>query len=310
MQVQRVEVVRQPPSDRSIYKGLIGSIEASITTISYLHVGSGPQAAVKVLEDKTGKIRFEEGYMPFASIGRRITIPGSSVKGNIRARLELSFKSKNGKVKSCFVRASLLYREPPIGKHGWRHYRIWEHVLKEDRGIPCDHTKGAPVCLICNIFGTAGLKSLIEVSNFSGDNITGEPQDLEHGIRLIAVPPNTCFRGSIYFYNLKPEELGLVFLGMGLTESKVGMPVLLGRLKYRKQVSGRTFGRVRYEVLGIRLSKYSQPLRIGENDLMKPGSYEKGRLDEIIKTLTRYALHTYEGEFQIVKEVDIIEKLQ
>ncbi|MEM2612362.1 MAG: RAMP superfamily CRISPR-associated protein [Thermoproteota archaeon] len=311
MQAQKVEVIRQNPSDRSSYEGLVGSITASITTLSYLHVGSGQQIAFKVIEDKvSGKTRFEEDYLPFASIGRFIAIPGSSVKGNIRSRLELSFKSKDGKVRSCFIRGSRLYGAPQVGKHGWRHYRIWEHAVKEERGMPCDHTAGAPVCLICNIFGTAGLKSLVEFSNFFGEDVTGEPQNLEYEMKLIAVPPNTSFKGSISFRNLKPEELGLILLGMGITDSKVGRPVLFGRLKYRSQVSGRTFGRIKYEVLEIRLSKFSQPLQMKGRILMEPGSYEKERLDEIVKTLTNHALHTYEGEFQIVKEVDVVEKLQ
>ena len=310
MSVQKVEVIRYPPSDRTTCEGLAGRLEVSMVTASYLHIGSGREDIVRVVKGKPqGEIPFEEGYITFASVGEHAVIPGSSVKGNIRARLELSFKNKNGKVRSCFLMASPFITEPKVGQHGWRHYKIWGQVIKEDRGMSCDHTMGAPVCLTCNIFGTAGLRSLVEVSNFYGDRVSEEQLDLEYKTRLVAVPPNMHFRGSLTFHNLKPEELGLILLGMGLMESRVGRPVLLGRLKYRKQVDGRTFGRVRYELGGIRLSKHSQPLSIGERVLMEPSSYEKDSLDNIVRDLIYHVLHTYKGELQIVQEVDVVEKL-
>lgn len=308
MLVQKVEVIRHPPSDRSIYKGLAGRLTVSIVTTSHLHIGSGAQFIIKTSQPPE-RIHFKEDYIPFTCIGGQIAILGSSVKGNVRARLELSFKNKDGKVRSCFLKASPPILEPPVGQHGWRHYRIWKQVLKEDRGTPCDHTVGAPVCLVCNIFGTTGLRSLVEFSDFFGDEVGEEPLVLEHGVKLVAVPPNTRFRGTVFFHNLKPEELGLVFLGMGLEESRVGRPVLLGRLKYRRQVSGRTFGRVRYEVEEIGLAKCSQSLRIGEAVLMEPDLYEKDKLDDIIVALVHHTLSSYDGELQIIREVDAVEKL-
>lgn len=282
-----------------------------------MHVGSA-QTSLKISEENIRRVLnkwggitssaikevlFEEEYAPFNTAGKVPTIPGSTIKGNVRARLELSFRAKHGKVRSCFIKSGLpIARTPLPGEQGWRHNRIWGGVLMEDRGASCDLTRFNKVCLLCDLFGTAGLRSLIEFEDFRGKDVKLMPLNLEYNIRVMAAPPGSSFLGNIYFYNLKGEELGLLFLGMGL-----GRNVLLGRFKYRGKVAGKEFGRVRYEVNSISLVSNSEPLHIDELKL-PPGDMVEGeearRMAMSLKDLALQKFNVVE-----VDEVGVIERL-
>jgi hypothetical protein len=315
--LQRVNVLRQKPRGRDKLRWLAGSLSVSITAESYLHVGS-TRTQLTINEEDVKRtllkyrgvsksaieaIKFEEHTTFSLTSNGTPTIPGSSVKGNIRSRLELGFRAKNGIVRSCFIRASPV-KEISQGAHGWRHSRIWGDVVFENRGFPCDLTKNEEVCLICDLFGTTGLKSLIDFSDFIGKDISLVPLDLEYDMRILAAPPNSKFLGEITFYNLKPEELGLLFVGMSL-----GKTTLLGRLKYRRSVSGYTFGRVRYVVEILKLWPDSEQLAV--NDLtVKPGeAVEEIKLNAIINSLKSLAFEVFKDELAEVDEVEVVERL-
>jgi CRISPR/Cas system CSM-associated protein Csm3 (group 7 of RAMP superfamily) len=302
--------VRDAPRDRSKLSDLSGSLKVAIvscktpTTESYLHVGSGkslfepirefPREAdfSKLVEILTQKLGLEVG--DFARVKGLPTIPASSVKGNIRARLELSFRAVNGRVRACFIRAS---RPPPAGIF-WRHKKIWSDVLNEDRGDACDLTEADKVCLLCDLFGTAGLSSLISFEDFVGKDVELKEIKVD-GMRILAAPPGSEFEGQIHFTNLLEEELGLLLLGMGLKDSVRGRPLLLGRLKYRGRVGSLLMGRVTYVVKSLQLSKYSR--RIAGFDSR---SFEgENELTPLIQSLTASTLKKYGAEFIVVDEV-------
>ena len=322
MSGRRVEVIRSRPRDRARFEGLIGNLAVTITSMSYLHIGS-TQTILRVSEEEVKKvfktygltqkgiaeIAFEEVYAPFNLSAGCPTVPASSVKGNVRSRLELSFRAKNGRVRSCFVRASPLALEPRTGTHGWRHFKLWSGALAEDRGRPCDHTRGAPVCLLCDLFGTAGLKGLVGFSDLVGEDVGLEPLDLEHDVRVLAAPRGSKFSGSVSFSNLKPEELGLVLLGMGIRDSRTGRTVLLGRFKYRKYVAKYVLGKVKYSLNSLTLSEFSEPLQIGDM-MIKPGRCVEGvALDTVVSALTSLSLDAFKGELELVDEASAIEQL-
>lgn len=316
--VQRVNVLRNKPRSRQEI-GLAGIIETRLVSESYIHIGSA-QPPLKVDEDKLKRviqragpknmnllskvIRFEE-RIQFNICGGIPTIPGSSVKGNIRSRLELSFRPKGGYVKSCFLRATRpLERKVPMGQHGWRHSRIWGEVLFEDRGPPCDLTRNDTVCLVCDLFGTTGLKSLVDFGDFKGYGVELESLDLDYGMKVYAAKPGSEFRGIISFINLSISDLGLLFIGM-----RAGGSALLGRLKYRSVISGYTFGKVKYVIDGFKLWDESRPLEIG-GLIIKPGEKVEGeRLAHLIEMLKTRAYKEYEGEISDVDEVALIERL-
>ncbi|MCX8193677.1 MAG: RAMP superfamily CRISPR-associated protein [Nitrososphaeria archaeon] len=318
----KVQVVRNPPRDRSILENISGRLRVSITSLTYLHIGSGDKIILETEENKLKEliykakdirevyreIKFQES-LQFSLTKNGLTIPGSSIKGNIRARLELSFRNVNGKVNSCLQKARILRTEPAVGEQGWRHYKIWGEVLREDRGTPCNYTTDRFVCLICDLFGTTGLKGVVEFSDFIQDRISIEIIKLPFGMELTAVKQDSHFTGFINFYNLKPEEIGLVLIGMGLKDGRVGRPLLLGRLKYRGKINGREFGKVRYEVDSLTLFRYSKPLKLKDVEIGGGQEVSGEALDRIVKLLTDHASRSYNG-LHLVYEVEQLEKLR
>lgn len=301
-----MQILKSEPRDRSTF-GISGKIKASIKVCSkeedgidsWIYIGTGGvNIALKeiriegdvnrLVRDLSKKI--VRDVSGFVRVGGKPTIPGSSVKGNIRSRLELSFIPKDGKIRSCFIRSSpLTRREPKKGEHGWRHYKIWKSSLQFDRK-PCDYNRDRKVCLICDLFGTTGLQGLISFSDFVGEfetKIFKLPYE-----SIEAAPPGSRFTGEITFINLKLEEIGLLLFGMGLRDSKVGKPVLLGKYKYRIP----EFGVVRYEVEKI--------------EFLRPIPELKGSTDEIVQELVNRALKTFKGELIDVDEVRELEKLE
>ncbi|MGQ9690652.1 MAG: RAMP superfamily CRISPR-associated protein [Thermoproteota archaeon] len=323
MATQRIEVIRQQPRDRSLFKDLAGSIYATIESLSYLYIGS-TQKKLRVEEDKLKQIlnrhgqisteairevSFEEDYSSFHMTAGSPSIPGSSVKGNVRSRIELSLASKNGRSRSCFIRVTQFRTPPQAGWHGWRHYKIWNKVALEYR-MPCDHTGNRPVCLVCDLFGTNGLSSLVGFSDFIAEKASLEPLDLEYPDgRILAVPPNTKFHGLIDFFNLEPHELGLLFVGMGLKDSSKRGEVLLGRFKYRRNVRNYKLGRIAFHLNYLKISENAKPIKI-DNINLQPGHIVSGeKLDELVKALVSEATKTFGEELQMRDEVSIVERI-
>ncbi len=335
-----VEVLRNKPRSRDRLDGLTGRLNIMLRTCSrslgdpvdsYLHVGSGFRKLVidekelrrrasqarrrdelnRLVEDFSRRI--EEDYSEFVMRSRTPVIPGSSVKGNVRSRLELSFKPKDGKIRCCFIRATKNPLKPPQpGVYGWRHFRIWQDSLKfiRDGDEACDYTDEKPegVCLLCDLFGTAGLAGLIEFSDLVGTGVNLVKVDLPTGEKLLAVPPGETFEGSVTFRILKPEELGLLLYGMGMRDSRLGRPVLLGKLKYRRYPNY-VFGVVRYELASLELAPFSQHLDAG-GFRVEPGSKLEGsELDALVKSLIGRARSAFEGELLDVDEVGALERL-
>ncbi|MGC8949432.1 MAG: RAMP superfamily CRISPR-associated protein [Thermoprotei archaeon] len=327
MQSVSLKVVRDNPRPRDFYRDLCGRLDISIIVEgdkqSYIHIGSGKEFfklnmnEVKEAYSKRefnqllDKIKFVKGYDKFASTIKGSIIPGSSIKGNVRSRLELSFKGYKDAVDSCFVNAGKpIVRELSKGIFGWRHYRIWNEVLSEDRGVPCNFNSMGRVCLICDLFGSAGLKSLIDFSDFESISSILEYIDLPFKIRVEAAAAGSEYRGEVYFKNLKDYELGLLLLGMGIKDSHVGRKVILGRFKYRNKLDSFKFGRVKYKLNELRLSRYSKTLSI-EDVNFQPNTLIKGDLlDRLCKLLTDLALKKFENRFRIVDEVKILDELK
>jgi len=331
MQKLKAEVIRYPPRSRSEIKGLIGSIKVFVTSCSrqlgddidsYLYIGSGGKAIsleskeeeLESLLRKFGSIekaapyvKMELGEELFNLVNNLPVIPASSVKGNIRSRLELYFKPKDGKVRSCFISAGPPLRSPlPRGSHGWRYTELWRNKIVEDRGFPCDFTKNDRVCLICDLFGAPGLKGLIEFSDLIGSNVKLQLLNLPYGVKVTASPPASSYVGHIDFTSLEAHELGLLFIGMGLKDSRRGRPVLLGRFKYRKMFGDFVFGRIRYSIEKIIVHRFSRPL--GD---FSPGSIIQGSsLDKVVKDCVENAVNVFDSELDVIDEVKIVDEIE
>ena len=321
MRALRVSVQKSPPRGREKAEWFCGSFDLLIRACakkfgdpydSYLHVGTGitrfkvglreeelrrlleTKDFLKVVHNYQEKIIQGIDFSHIVLTRDFLTIPGSTIKGNVRARIELSLRASAGKTKSCFTRSSMVHQAGR--REVWRHRKIWNQTLFEDRGMPCDHTRGGPVCLVCDIFGTAGLKGLVSFGDFVSKQEAIELLG-QYGIKLLAAPPGSEFFGRILFNNLKEEELGLLLLGMGIEGSRESRPLLLGRLKYVGKISEKTIGRVRYIINSLRLFQYSQ-----QHTILKPATTIEGKdLDEVVRTLTTKAKALF--NFQVVDEV-------
>lgn len=325
MQQVELKVLKSKPRDRSRYMDLSGLINARliVDSDSYLHVGTGKEkfnvdvskvknlyAKMKSIDERfLRQVPLIRGYQEFASLASGIVIlPGSSIKGNVRARLELSFHGFQGNVRSCFTKAGVIM-EAPMGVTGWRHQKVWGSVIFENRREKCDFTKDDNICLICDIFGTSGLKSLVNFSDFIGFNIKLEYLDLPYGIKVEAVPPNSAFSGVIDFMNLKDYELGLLLLGMRVIDGRVGRRAILGRFKYRSLMGDKKFGRVRFVIDEIKLSNFSSKLTVGPIHLNPEETATGEKLDKLCKSLAELSYGKFKDEIEIVEEVEKIDKL-
>jgi len=333
-----VRVARGKPRPRDRFEGLAGRLEVRLRACSkelgdlvdsYLHVGAGAlrlvidearlwqraaaaryrQQLERLVSELSGEIQLD--YAQFSVLAGRPAVPGSSVKGNVRSRLELSLAPKDGVVRCCLIRAAEEPLEPPPpGEHGWRHFRIWAQALGFEREPACSYTEEGEgqVCLCCDLFGTAGLQGLVEFSDFIGENVRIEHVDLPTGEKLEAARPGSVFAGRISFRNLKSWELGLLLYGMGLRDSRVGRPVLFGKVKYRRY-PGRVFGVVRYEVVTLEIAPFSQPLEAG-GARVEPGSKVAGEaLDGLVRALVEAARAELDGELLDGDEVERLEQL-
>ncbi len=300
-----LEVIRQRPRSRSEIDGLCGSLDVSIKAVTDLHVG-WVQFRLGVSEEEVTAVLRRTGdwikavnelarslkldYQPFCECGGVPTIPGATVKGNVRSRIELGFREKDGRVRSCFVEAG-------GGRGSWRHQKIWEEVIRKQRPNQCEFKPQLgidKVCLICDLFGTTSLAGLVRFSDFAGPDVILAEEDFDFNIKLKVAPKNSIFRGRIDFFNLKPEELGLLLLGMGMEGGAEGRPVLMGRLKYRHYDR---IGQVKYGLERVRLSEISKGHLFG---VVHPGEEVDGT--KVAGELINRARDVYK-DFQPVDEV-------
>ena len=273
-----INVERSMFTDRCNDAGrLTGTLHIEARSLSYLHVGTG---GVKLIVKPEALEAIKKAKHSFSEILRYINthseavsydfsetvrytgkpvIPGSTIKGLCRSRIELLSKSMEGRVGACFIKASRPLRDyPPRGVHGWRHSRIWDDPVLENRGPPCDASRweyynDIAVCRVCDIFGTSGLASRVFFGNLY--QVSGGVVNLvlDYNEKVEAVTPGSVFKGEISFIGLEPFEFGLVAIGLKLHRDD---PILVGKSKYRirkvvsgpKELIGRgiVFGRVTF----------------------------------------------------------------
>jgi hypothetical protein len=96
---------------------------------------------------------------------------------------------------------------------------------------------------------------------------------------------------------------------MGLRRSRLGRPVLLGKMKYRRYPNY-VFGVVRYEVPQLELSSFSQSLEIGGLRVESGSRVEGEILDKLVHALVGRAQAELSRELLDVDEVGRLERLE
>jgi len=330
--MQRVEIRRDNIRSRQKVSPLEGFIEVEIEVCSnekhgvesYLHIASGDieiEYDRENLEYEINRILRQYGRIQPRDIDRLVNyikienlmsfnkfkdittgkealaIPGSSIKGNIRSRLELSLVPRDREAVACLTYYSYLQEEPFKGTHGWRHYRIWREALTQPRVAKCDATKQDKVCLVCNLFGAPGLASLINIGTFYQTSQDNNPVKLEQrGERILAAKPGTVFSGEIYFRGLNTSELGLLFIGMGQSE-KGPRIVLLGKHKYAP-FAGKLMGRIVYNIKKVEISERCS----GDDGISCGAIYEENNLSNFISTCIKVTQSKYGDYLHIINE--------
>ncbi len=319
-----MEVKRGKPFDRIFFGDAHGVLELEAVARSFLFIGSGrfslhvDKEIVEKLKyaarmnfknfldiaDKVSSRMFFE-YKGLVYIGGRLAIPGSSIKGAVRSRLELMFHVFDDVVPACFiVQGHLMKRPPKKGESGWRHHKIWKDVVFEYRdtcsATGVDYFEDISVCPVCDIFGTSGLSSRVFFDDFYASDNSVVRMVLDHNDKIEAVKENTVFTGSISL-DVNEEELGLLSIGMNLLSGK---PILIGYSKYRvrKREDGSAIilGRVAFSPKRLSLTRYS---KYGEKVL------EGNELIDFLKKCEKEALDKWGKWLKIVDEVSILEKI-
>ncbi|MCS7365875.1 MAG: RAMP superfamily CRISPR-associated protein [archaeon GB-1867-035] len=272
--IQRPRIIRGKFSFRDDLKGLNGTLTIQAILKSKLHIGSGKmKLSYKFDLDvnkmaKSMKLDFQE-FIKYSYVNengkviRKPVIPGSTLKGLSRSRLELSFTGRS--IPSCFAVSSRLTRMPRAGGHGWRHVRIWSPATLTNRDRQCSAVKRKlneiNLCKICDLFGAPGVVSRIYFGNLvleGNVNDYIEELSLDFGEKLEVIRENAKFTGEISFHSINSVDLGLICISLKLHEDE---PVLLGRSKYRARhaLNGRRIllGRVNFKPLSFTFAPYS-----------------------------------------------------
>jgi hypothetical protein len=256
MQVSRgqpeVRVIRHPYTPRShLVEGRFNALlrlEARVPSDSYLFIWSGEPKPVSLRpfmdEVKkaamTGKVtlRYLESIfqrmMGHARERRMLRgeksppsydgvryIPGSSLKGALRSRIEYKFAPKM--VKGAYATRACYIVQGDVQQG--RHADFWgkDELIRRER--LCSGERGE-VCIVCDLFGAPSLSSRVQISD--APLSSGETEVLRD-LGLEAFRPGSTFDMFVSASNLSYAELGLLLVGF---EIPTKSPILLGFKKY------------------------------------------------------------------------------
>lgn len=243
--------------DAPLTRGVL-ELEGEVVS-DYLHVGSGIVDVVLTsdvgdLTDVIERILKGESLTSFASlnsmfsrpahllsrVGDRVVIPGSTIKGMVRTRLELSIPN------ACYI----------VDMQSRNYSQRYREIFKPDQRKRAD--RFPQVCPVCDLLGNTGLASRVEFSDFtlSGDWIDFVSSGSES---YEVVKKGGKFSGRVTFKVKSPEELGMILWGFGI-RSGGNKVVLLGRFKFQD----RRFGRVKFTVKSLKVQGW-KPMTVQDS---------------------------------------------
>jgi len=243
--------------DAPLTRGVL-ELEGEVVS-DYLHVGSGIVDVVLTsdvgdLTDVIERILKGESLTSFASlnsmfsrpahllsrVGDRVVIPGSTIKGMVRTRLELSIPN------ACYI----------VDMQSRNYSQRYREIFKPDQRKRAD--RFPQVCPVCDLLGNTGLASRVEFSDFtlSGDWIDFFSSGSES---YEVVKKGGKFSGRVTFKVKSPEELGMILWGFGI-RSGGNKVVLLGRFKFQD----RRFGRVKFTVKSLKVQGW-KPMTVQDS---------------------------------------------
>jgi len=157
----------------------------------------------------------------FPKINDKYIIPGSTLKGAVRSRIEYKLAPKNNKSLSCYIVEDNFYPQYAI-----KHIKFWGNDVVISRPT-CNINYNNRVCRVCDIFGSPSLSSLL---SFSDAYLVNGGVEKLNDLGYEAARPGSRFNLKITCFNFNKIMLGLLFLGLELYSKS---PIILGMLKYR-----------------------------------------------------------------------------
>ncbi len=225
----------------------IVKVPATLTVVSqHLHISEDPKPLPSVISqgDVSNIIKefisgknpnlddyFEKDYVKFMNTEKGLVIPGNTVKGIIRSRLELLMDC------ACY---NCLSNKPSKTKSN-KYISIFHPKRKySDRFDP---DRGREVCYVCDLFGNAGLASRVNFSDMEFHE--GKVSFVKkRGMTYQVVEKGSVFKGNIVLNNPKPDEIGMLLYGAGYRGQGKWKTLLMGRFKYEDK----DFGRVKFNI--------------------------------------------------------------
>ncbi|MEM1513231.1 MAG: RAMP superfamily CRISPR-associated protein [Candidatus Jordarchaeales archaeon] len=170
-----------------------------------------------------------------ANINGEPVIPGSTLKGSVRSRIEHLFMPHDNTIEACYSVSKVRGRVSQ-NRFNRRHLKVYGYP-KYGGTIPERGHCSPPeeVCVVCDMFGALSLGSKVNFSDALMERGGYEVRTMSFGHNkgnYVLVDPGSVFKFTVSFINLTWEQLGLLLMGMRLHEGK---PMLIGRFKYAKR---------------------------------------------------------------------------
>ena len=204
-------------------------------------------------------------------------IPGSSLKGALRSRLEYKLVVKEGVSYSCY---SVLSPRQEVDTNS-RHVKFWGEDILELK-TSCNFNLSENVCSVCDIFGAPGLSSRVIIDNAQPVNDVELVEVSIRNLKLRVIPPGSSFRLDIYGLNFNYLDLGLLLVSM---EYYTGSPIILGAYKYMYNpvvggnINNKYFGLIRLSLKKLE-TIFQSDKSVTEDSLLNKAAEEVNRLRE------------------------------
>ncbi len=157
----------------------------------------------------------------FPKINDKYVIPGSTLKGAIRSRIEYKLAQKDNKSPSCYIIEDNFYPQ-----YAANHRKFWGKDVVISKP-PCDIRKDNKVCIVCDMFGSPSLSSLV---SFSDAYMSSGRIEKLNDLGYEAAAPGSTFDLKITCFNFDEVRLGLLLLGLEIYSNS---PIIIGMFKYR-----------------------------------------------------------------------------
>ncbi|MHA1766095.1 MAG: RAMP superfamily CRISPR-associated protein [Promethearchaeota archaeon] len=225
-------------------------------------------------------------------IGGKPIIPGSTLKGAIRFRVEHSFKpDKNNEIFSCFIKQSRPAPKSMI-KNFLKAFGYGNNIPptrpNEDINLIKENC-----CQTCDLFGNSSLEGRIffsdaEPINASMKIIILQVRAGRDEKRVIA--PGSTFNFTVGIKNVDDIDLALLYLGMNLHNDGT---ILLGMNKFatRREINGNIihFGKVKLNINEIkRYSSENGRITIIHEDLNQINEKASKKVEELRPILRNF----------------------